>query len=330
MPAGSKTDPPLAKAKPISASVITYLRRRKTLREGELLQPERGVRRCKKLCRHPEKKRIDATNRCPEQEKDRRSAGEHLKHSTKEFQPLQPVSSGAKLKCLSANACSMGNKQEELEICAHLLDYDLIGITEAWWDGSYDWSVGMERYSAFRKDRQGRGRGGVTLYVNDQLQCMELHLGMDEEPTKSLWVRTKGRAGTGDIIMEVCYRPPNQDNRADDALYRQIGAASHSQALVLREDFNHPDSCWRDNTAAHKQSRRFLECVDDNFLLQVTEEPRRRGIMLDLVLTNKEGLVGNAKLKGSLGCSDREMECSKAERVGGCSAWRREGSGEAL
>ncbi|GAB0179368.1 hypothetical protein GRJ2_000402100 [Grus japonensis] len=53
MPAGSKTGPPLAKAKPISASVITYLRRRKTLRERELLQPERGVRRCKKLCRHP-------------------------------------------------------------------------------------------------------------------------------------------------------------------------------------------------------------------------------------------------------------------------------------
>ncbi|GAB0204400.1 mitochondrial enolase superfamily member 1 [Grus japonensis] len=41
MPAGSKTGPPLAKAKPISASVITYLRRRKTLRESKLLQPER-------------------------------------------------------------------------------------------------------------------------------------------------------------------------------------------------------------------------------------------------------------------------------------------------
>ncbi|GAB0178792.1 EH domain-containing protein 4 [Grus japonensis] len=54
MPAGSKTGPPLDKAKPISASVITYLRSRKTLRERELLQPERGVRRCKKLCRHQE------------------------------------------------------------------------------------------------------------------------------------------------------------------------------------------------------------------------------------------------------------------------------------
>ncbi|GAB0178643.1 hypothetical protein GRJ2_000329600 [Grus japonensis] len=43
MPAGSKTGPPLAKAKPIRASVITYLRRSKTLREREFLQLERGV-----------------------------------------------------------------------------------------------------------------------------------------------------------------------------------------------------------------------------------------------------------------------------------------------
>ncbi|GAB0192358.1 zinc finger protein 462-like [Grus japonensis] len=59
MPAGSKTDPPLAKAKPISASVITYLRRRKTLGERELLQPERRVRRCKKLCRHQGSDAVD-------------------------------------------------------------------------------------------------------------------------------------------------------------------------------------------------------------------------------------------------------------------------------
>ncbi|GAB0206090.1 hypothetical protein GRJ2_003074600 [Grus japonensis] len=72
-------------------------------------------------------------------------------------------------------------------------------------------------------------------------------------------------------------------------------------------DFNHPGICWRDNTAGHKQSRRFLESADDNFLLQVIEEPRRRGAMLDLVLTNKERLVGNVKLTGSLVCSDHEM-----------------------
>jgi len=105
----------------------------------------------------------------------------------------------------------------------------------------------------------------------------------------------------------VCYRPADQEDRADEALCRQIGAASHSQALVLMGHSSHPDICWRDNTAGHKQSRKFLDCVDDNFLLQGTEEPTRRGAMLDLVLTNKEGLVGNVKLKVSLGCSDHEM-----------------------
>ena len=100
---------------------------------------------------------------------------------------------------------------------------------------------------------------------------MELHLGMDEELTKSLRVRIKGRAGTGDIIVEVCYRLPDQEDWVDEVLYRQIGTASPSQALVLMADFNHPNICRRHNTAGYKQSRRFLECID-NFVLHVTEE----------------------------------------------------------
>jgi len=122
----------------------------------------------------------------------------------------------------------MGNKQEELEMCAHLWGYDIIGITETWWDSSYDWSMGMGRCRLFRKDRQGRrGEGGVALFVKDQLECMELCLGMDEEPTESLWFKIKGRAGTGDITVGVCYRAPDQDEQEDEALYKQTGEASH-------------------------------------------------------------------------------------------------------
>lgn len=33
---------------------------------------------------------------------------------------------------------------------------------------------------------------------------------------------------------------------------------------------------WRENRAGHKQSQTYLEYVDDNFLLQVTEDPERR------------------------------------------------------
>ncbi|KAK4830246.1 LOW QUALITY PROTEIN: hypothetical protein QYF61_009313 [Mycteria americana] len=79
--------------------------------------------------------------------------------------------------------------------------------------------------------------------------------------------------------------PPDQEE-VDQAFYRQIGAASHSQALVLMGDFHHPDICWRDSTAGHKLYRRFLGCIHD-FLLQETEEPMRRGALLNLMLTKK-------------------------------------------
>ena len=79
--------------------------------------------------------------------------------------------------------------------------------------------------------------------------------------------------------------------------------------------FNHPDICWNDNTVGHQQLKRFLECVDDSFLVQVPEEPMRKGAMLDLVLTNEEQLVRSAELKGSLGCSDHKMVEFKILRV---------------
>lgn len=35
--------------------------------------------------------------------------------------------------------------------------------------------------------------------------------------------------------------------------------------------------------------------------------PKKRDVLLDLVLTDKEGLVGDVKAGGSLGCRYREM-----------------------
>ncbi|PKU41091.1 glycerol kinase [Limosa lapponica baueri] len=65
-------------------------------------------------------------------------------------------------------------------------------------------------------------------------------------------------------------------------------------------------SHWRDNRAGHKPSRKFLACINDNFLLQVLKESKRHA-MLNLVLINSKGLVRNVKLKGNLGCADHEM-----------------------
>ncbi|KAK4824521.1 hypothetical protein QYF61_016101 [Mycteria americana] len=211
----------------------------------------------------------------------------------------------AQLKCLYTNARSMGNKQEELEAIVHQENYDMVAITETWWDDSHNWSAAMDGYKLFRRDRRGRRGGGVALYVRERLDSLELDDGDDR--VECLWVRIRGKANKADIVVGVCYRPPNQDEETDELFYKQLGEASRSLALVLVGDFNMPDVCWKYNTAERKQSRRFLERVADNFLMQLVSEPTREGAPLDLLFTNREGLVSHVMVGVCLGQSDHEM-----------------------
>ncbi|KAJ7423397.1 hypothetical protein WISP_33945 [Willisornis vidua] len=50
---------------------------------------------------------------------------------------------------------------------------------------------------------------------------MELCLGMGEDPNESLRFRITRRTGAGDVTVGVCYRPPEQEDQADETLYRQ-------------------------------------------------------------------------------------------------------------
>ncbi|KAK4815431.1 hypothetical protein QYF61_002646 [Mycteria americana] len=211
----------------------------------------------------------------------------------------------AQLKCLYTNARSMGNKQEELEAIVHQENYDMVAITETWWGESHNWSAAMDGYKLFRRDRRGRRGGGVALYVRECLDSLELDDGDDR--VECLWVRIRGKANKADIVVGVCYRPPNQDEETDELFYKQLGEASRSLALVLVGDFNLPDVCWKYNTAERKQSRRFLERVADNFLTQLVSEPTREGAPLDLLFTNRDGLVSDVMVGGCLGQSNHEM-----------------------
>jgi len=43
--------------------------------------------------------------------------------------------------------------------------YDLIAITETWWDESHKWSAVTDSYKLFGRDGQGRRGGEVALYA---------------------------------------------------------------------------------------------------------------------------------------------------------------------
>ncbi|PKU42582.1 adaptin ear-binding coat-associated protein 1 [Limosa lapponica baueri] len=209
------------------------------------------------------------------------------------------VKLGAQLKCLYTTAGSMGNKQDELEAIVQQDSCDIVAITETWWDDGHDWNAAMDGYKLFRRDRQGRRGGGVALYVRECFDCTELDSSDDE--VECLWVRMKGKANKGDFVLGVCYRPRNQDEEADEVFCKQLAEVSQLPALVLVGDFNLPDICWKYNTAESRQARRFLECMEDNSLTQLVGEPTY------LLLTNREGLVGDVVVGGRLGLSDHEM-----------------------
>jgi len=44
-----------------------------------------------------------------------------------------------------------------------------------------------------------------------------------------------------------------------------------------------------------------MECMEDNFLMQLVKEPMRGAALLDLLFTNREGLVGDVESRGCLG-----------------------------
>lgn len=80
-----------------------------------------------------------------------------------------------------------------------------------------------------------------------------------------------------------------------------------STNILSNNNFNYPDICWTSSVAKHKQSKRILQGIGGSFLTQVLKDPTRNGVLLNLTLTNWEGLFGDMKAGGSLGCSDHEI-----------------------
>ncbi|RMC01235.1 hypothetical protein DUI87_22184 [Hirundo rustica rustica] len=180
---------------------------------------------------------------------------------------------------------------------------DVVAIRETWWDESCGWSTARDGYKLFRRDRKGRRGGGVALYIKKALDTISIN----EDGVECLWVRIKGKANKADVLVGVCYRPPSQEEEVDNLLYKQLKNVSGSSARVLVGDFKLPDICWELHTAERRQSRKFLECMEDNFLSQLVGEPTRGRTIFDLLFANRDGLVGAVVVGGRLGQNDDEI-----------------------
>ncbi|PKU48451.1 rna-directed dna polymerase from mobile element jockey- hypothetical protein [Limosa lapponica baueri] len=110
--------------------------------------------------------------------------------------------------------------------CAQSESYDIIGITETWWDNSHDWRIVMDGYRLFHKDRQERRARGVTLYVKESLEFIEVNYDGCGSPIECLWVKIRGVASKEKLTVGISYRPSNQDNKANEAIFGSLKQAS--------------------------------------------------------------------------------------------------------
>lgn len=94
---------------------------------------------------------------------------------------------------------------------------------------------------------------------------------------ESVWVKVRGESSKGNVMVGICDRPPDKEEEMDEALLKQLVEVSKSENIVLMEDFNYCDICWVENTALHRPSSKFVECVGESFLEQVVEKPTEGG-----------------------------------------------------
>ena len=186
----------------------------------------------------------------------------------------------------------------------------MVGITESWASEEVDGAeLGISGYVLFRKDRPSaieRRGGGVLLYVREELTPVEFH--PRTEYPEHIWCRLGDDKGKG-LLVGVCYRTGSQIFDYDlSARIREMLTELRDDRVLLMGDFNYPGVDWRgDCRGPSLESVMFAECLEDNFYEQYVKEPTRGGNILDLVITNEQGLIGEVSVEAGLAASDHGM-----------------------
>lgn len=74
-------------------------------------------------------------------------------------------------------------------VAVQLEIYDLIAITETWWDESHDCSTVICGYTLFRRNRLERKFSLALLYTKISIDCTELSPKENNAKAEILWVK---------------------------------------------------------------------------------------------------------------------------------------------
>ena len=151
--------------------------------------------------------------------------------------------SGAGYICVCLNARSIVNKKYELNIMVEDIDSHIIGITESWANTDItDAELGLAGYVMFRRDRIGRRRGGVILYVKESIQAYEIKLEREADYDEAVWCKII--SGNKKLNIGLVYRSPNINEEDNTKMQNAVKEVSKGECIIMG-DFNHGHIQWK-------------------------------------------------------------------------------------
>ena len=173
------------------------------------------------------------------------------------------------------------------------------------------------------------GAHGICVYVCDSIPTAQVSI-VNPLATEHLWLQIKLR-GADNLLIGCVYKSPSVDpHQSVDKLVQLLQEVHrvHPSHLLICGDFNLPQIDWSASFCPASESHYshiFLAAVHDSLLFQhVTQITRYRegGIpsLLDLVLTNEEGMLSRLEYSPGLGKSDHvlltfELPCYTTQSV---------------
>ena len=217
------------------------------------------------------------------------------------------------IKVLYTNAQSLIRKINELNVVSNDLKPQIICINETWSNSEHSNAYlsieGYEIISRHDRNDTGSGKGGgLLIYVNKNIVASEVELTAYNNFNQACCVKIKLNQRFLNILL--VYRPHNLYDgdlvtSNNDKLLHLLTVVP-KPAIVLG-DFNFSDINWETKESRTRQSKKFLERIDDLFYEQHVDFPTHNsGRTLDLVLSQGEDVLSVEDV-GKLGSSDHTM-----------------------
>ena len=217
------------------------------------------------------------------------------------------------------------NSKEKVELLKEYVKENniiIMNLTETWLDDTIEEIVEIKGYGVFRCDRKNRVRGGTAIYIHDKIES-NVKLKMSNGKCEVVAVEMPD-VQTLNIVV---YRPPGTKSHEFNPILDEIqnlfqNLEKPEPTIILSGDLNFPFVKWKrlpDNSCSweykchanattdeKQQFEKLLEICNNQFMLQMIEEPTREENTLDLMFTNEINLVTQIEVTKS-SYSDHNM-----------------------